>query len=445
MTPLRSLQEHLAAVSAPLRGLLLSDALTILSLMVGHIALPWWIAQEGGAADLAAYGVAMALLSLVAMPLLSPLGDRYPKRSVIAAALAAFTLEAIVLAALASAGIYHIGLLIALESVPIIALAALMPALSSIAAELVPAARLSEALSLQKSAQSAGRLLGPALGGLALALGSIAAALWLHALLLAGAVWLATRIPAAGQPRAVKRRASWWADLRAGLKASWAIPLERGWILVNFTAWIFLLPALTMLMPLKLQSLGLSGAWLGACQAALSFGMLAGALGGSNWLVARCGRYATRVGAAAVEGLALAVAGYAESPLLLVLAFGCAGFANSAMVLVGMTHRTLARPPEFRARMAAGAMATSQIAASIGPAVVGLALIEWPVQWVYVGCGALAAIASLGLMAVPGFRAFMALGHDEVEGWYGRRFPQAFASDQASGDAAPAETRRPAP
>lgn len=439
------LRRRLAAIGVPFRRLLLSDALTILSLMVGHIALPWWIAQEGGAADLAAYGVAMAFLSLVAMPLLSPLGDRYPKRSVIAAALVAFTLEAMVLAALAGAGTYHIGLLIALESVPIIALAALVPALGSIAAELVPAAGLSEALGLQKGAQSIGRLLGPALGGLVLALGSVAAALWLHALLLAVAVWFAMRVPATGQPRAANRRASWWADLKAGLKASWAIPLERGWILVNFAAWIFLLPALTMLMPLKLQSLGLSGAWLGACQAALSVGMLAGALGGSGWLAARCGRFATRVGAAAAEGLSLAVAGFAESPLLLVFAFGCAGFANSAMVLVGMTHRTLARPPEFRARMAAGAMATSQIAASIGPALVALALLEWPVKWVYVGCGVLAAIASLGLIAVPGFRAFMALGHGEVEGWYRRRYPQAFASDAAEDAVPQVEAGRPAP
>ena len=34
--------------------LLWSDALTLLSMMVGQVALPWWIAQSGGAHDLSA-------------------------------------------------------------------------------------------------------------------------------------------------------------------------------------------------------------------------------------------------------------------------------------------------------------------------------------------------------------------------------------------------------
>lgn len=96
---------------------------------------------------------------------------------------------ALALAALVQAGVYHIGMVLALELIGVVATAALMPAIFSIVAELLPAEQLNEGLALQKSAQALGRLLGPAIG---------------------------------------------------------------------------------MLVPLKVQALGLSGAWLGACEAGLS-------------------------------------------------------------------------------------------------------------------------------------------------------------------------------
>ena len=62
------------------RALLASDGLMLLSLMLGQVALPWWIGQQGGATDLAAYGMVVAVTLLAGMPLLGPLGDRRPKR-----------------------------------------------------------------------------------------------------------------------------------------------------------------------------------------------------------------------------------------------------------------------------------------------------------------------------------------------------------------------------
>lgn len=37
------------------RRVLASDLLTMLSVMVGQVTLPWWIAREGGARDLVLY------------------------------------------------------------------------------------------------------------------------------------------------------------------------------------------------------------------------------------------------------------------------------------------------------------------------------------------------------------------------------------------------------
>jgi len=364
------------------------------------------------------------------MPCMSPLGDRVAKRRLIQGALVAFALASAGVAALASAGRYDLRALTLLGLVPVLAMAALIPSTSSFVTELVAPAGLARATSLQQSAQASGRMIGPAIGGVVLGAAGTAAALWLNAALLVCAGWAARQLPA-GVP-APRGRGAWSKELAAGMKANWRIPLERGWIAVNFASWIFLFPAFTMLVPLKVQSLGLSGTWLGLCEAGLSLGMLLGSLGGSAWLIARLGRYRTRVGAAGLQGAALACAGATHNGPWLVACFALAGFLNAAMVLVGLTHRMLARPQAFRARMVAGTVTTTYIASAIGPTLAGLALLHASVGAVFVAFGLLGALAALGLAAVPGFRAFMALDHESVADFYARNFPAAFADVEAN-------------
>lgn len=407
--------------------LLLSDAQTLLALMVGQVATPWWIAGAGGAHDLAVYGVFNAALSIAAMPLMAPLGDRVPKRRLIRAALLAFAAAAAAVALMASVGAYDLRLVLALGVVPVLAGAALLPAMSSLVVEVVPAAGLSPAMGLQQGAQAAGRLVGPALGGAVVATAGTAAALWLNCALLVGASFSARGLP--GGVVAARARRGWRAELVAGMRANWRIPIERGWILANFLSWIFLGPTMTMLVPLKVQALGLSGLWLGLCEAGLSLGLLVGSLGGSQWLVDRFGRFATRVGSAALQGLALALAGATGHPALLVACFAVAGVLSAVMMLVGKTHRMLARPLAYRARMIAGAVTTVHVAGMIGPALAGFALLHAGVVPVFVAFGVLGGLFALTLAFVPGLRAFMALGHEEVDHYYERAYPRAFAGD----------------
>lgn len=401
-----------------------SDALTLLALMVGNVALPWWIATAGGAHDLSVYSVSVAAFGIVAMPLLSPLGDRVPKRRLAFFSLCGFVVGAVGVATLSTLGWYHLPWLVALGALPVLAMAALVPVLTSFSTELVPPGDLGRAMGLQQSAQATGRMVGPAIGGTVLGAAGIAPALWLNAALLAAAAVASRRLPEGVRPPGARR--SWLGDLQAGLRANFAIPLERGWILVNFLSWIFMFPAFTMLVPLKVKSLGLSGAWLGFAEAGLSLGMLAGSLGGSAWMVSRFGRFRTRVGGAGVQGLALAVAGATTSGPWLVAAFTVAGLMNAAMILVGMGHRMLARPQAFRARMVAGVVSITNVAQMIGPALAGVALLHAHVATVFVAFGVVGAVFALGLGLVPGYRAFMALDHEEVAGYYERHWPEAF-------------------
>jgi MFS family permease len=422
-----ALLRRLRAQSRALHSLLASDALNMLALMVGAVATPWWIASHGGARDLAIYGFAASALAFVVMPVLAPLGDRSPKRRLIMLGLGLYALVAGLLASLVSLDHYHLRWVLLAALLSALAGGCLMPAILNAAAELVPADQLPEALSLQRSAQSVGRVLGPALGGAALAW-STGAALWLQAGLLLSAVLLATRLPALRPPtRGGSGFAAWKADLGEGLRACWLMPLERGWTLVNFVGVLFMFPAFTMLVPLKIKALGLSGAWLGAAEAGLSLGMLAGALGGSAWVAARIGRYGTRIGATAAQGLGLAWAGWTGEGAVLVLALFLVGLANSCGVLVGQTHRMLAIPAHFRARLSAVGMMTLNISAAAGPALAGVALLSWPVDQVYIAFGLLSALSALGFFLVPDFKTLLSLDHEQVKDWYVRQHPELFA------------------
>lgn len=409
------------------RWLLCSDALTVLSMMVGQVALPWWIAQSGGAHDLAVYGVVFSAMSIVTLPLLSPWVDRHDKRALLAIGLLVFGLSASAMAAFATLSHYRLAVVVAIEAVTVLATALILPTISSIVTELVPAAGLSKALGLQQSAQASGRLVGPAIAGTVLAAVGTAPALWLHATLLFAAAALATRLPRAARARAgVAPVRKWSTEFRVGMRVNWAIPMERGWVICNFVGAVFMMPGVLMLVPLKVQSLGLSAAWLGWCEAALSLGMLTGSLGPAAWWARVQGRFATRVSGAALTGLALALAGWTSDRHVLVASFAVVGVCNAATTLVGKTHRMLARPLAFRARMSAAAIMTTQVSMTLGPGIAGMALVHWSVRTVYVVFGLLSAASALGFFLVPGFRAFMALEHDEVDNWYGKTYPKVF-------------------
>ena len=409
------------------RWLLWSDALTLLSMMVGQVALPWWIAKSGGAHDLAVYGVVVAAMSFVALPLLSPFADRHSKRSLMVVGLLGFGVAASAMATFAALSHYRLDVVIAIETVTVLASALIMPASNSIVTELVPPAGLSQALGLQQTAQASGRLIGPAIAGALLAVVDTAPTLALGACLLFAAASLATRLPRPdGAPATAKPRGRWVDEVRVGLRVNWSIPIERGWVICNFIGALFMVPCVAMLAPLKVQSLGLSAAWLGWVEAGASLGMLVGSLGPAAWWARAHGRFGARVGGSAVMGLALALAGLTGDRHVLVACFAVVGVCAATTTLVGKTHRMLARPLAYRARMSAAAIMTVQVSQTLGPAIAGVALTHWSVRAVYVMFGLLSAVSALGFFLIPGFRAFMALEHDEVDDWYGRTYPATF-------------------
>ncbi|MCV2352030.1 MFS transporter [Paucibacter sp. Y2R2-4] len=419
---------RIQACTPSLRFLLLSELLGLLAAAAAQTSVLWWISKSGGAVDLTLYGSAIALGSLVAMPLMSPLGDRWPKRGLIRLGKTCLLLEALVLCLLSLSGVYHLALICACSLLSVLANAIVLPAQASILPELVETESLPEAIRLRRGAQALGGLLGPGLGGAALALGGVTWALALVTLLFGIAVLAAFRLD---QPRfqvTARTGSSWCQDIMAGLRAKWGVPLDRWWTLTGALMMVFYLPATGMLLPLRLQSLQLSALWFGACSAALSLGLLLGVAGLADRLIHRLDRVRAIFGAIAVCGLALAAIGLCDWAPGLVLLFALMGLCISVTQLVGQTHRILAMPENFRSRMSAVHLAVAHIAGALAPTLAGVLMQYGAVASVYLLMAAGFLTSGLLLLAVPELRPFLRLEYEQVKNWYGRHYPQAFAA-----------------
>ena len=418
----------------PLRRLLISETFSLLAASTAQLSLAWWVGRSGGAGDLSRYAMLLALGSLLALPLLSPLGDRCAKRPLVRLATLGMLAETAALCLLALSGHYRLDWLIALGLLGTTASAVLLPVLSSMLAELVPPAQLPEALRLRRGAQALGSLLGPGLAGGALALGDVGLALSLCLLLAglsAGAAW---RLGSAFQATASARPATgWWQDLRAGLRAKWGVPLDRWWTLSGALMMVFLLPAIGMLLPLRLQALGLSAAWFGACSAALSLGLLAGVMGLAQRLISGLNRVRAIALALPVCGLGMALLGACPWPPGMAMACLLIGLCMSVTQMVGQSHRLLAIPENFRARMSAAQLCVAQLAGLAAPAVAGLLLQHLSVAQAYGGLSLAFLASSLLLLRVPSLGDFLRLDHESVRGWYGRQHPEAFGLSREPG------------
>jgi len=231
------------------------------------------------AAILGLVNLATGLPGVVLSPIAGVLADRYPKRTLILIVQMVLCLTAVAMGVLASLGIIQWWHLMIAAFVQGTCFAVNMPARQSWVPSLVPEEELANAIALNNAGLNAARIIGPALGGVLIAVpffgvngifySSIPAVLWVYYTLF--------QIPILGVPNGQKR-ASFWAEFNSGLHSI---------VSSEVLAPLFLLALVTLLLGLSYQmllpafalgvfnsgseGLGLMGAMVGA-------GALAGSL-----------------------------------------------------------------------------------------------------------------------------------------------------------------------
>lgn len=409
-------------------ALVFCDGAALAASMLGRLTLPWWIVDSGGAADLGVFLAALAVGSIVALLLLSPVGDLLRRDRAVHAGLALAIFAPSALWFLASVGYYDLRLLIAFESVGIVAFALALPALSALPGDMLTPEVLPRGLAMQKTAQTVGRLTGPLLAGVLLSSGGVAWALACQTALLLVAASVSLAIPKQRRP-GCNAAATWMQQLRAGVVVKWRIPIERRWTLSSLMMMTLLNPAIGVLVVLKIKSLSLSAGWFGALEASLSLGMLAGAMRVCAELTRRIGRYATNAVALLLMGPTVLLIAIVDQPGVLLVLMALLGCAIATIQLVGQTHRTLAAPVSFRGRFAAVNLMTLHLAGIVGPLIAVNAVDATGIVRTHVMFGLGVLCVAFSYLLIPGLKQFLDMSHVEVVDWYRRSQPQAFPLD----------------
>jgi MFS family permease len=326
------------------------------------------------------------------------LADAHDRRTVMRLASAGQVLAAAGLAAQALAGNQSVWALLGLVSLGAACNALGSPARKAVPARLLPADQVAAGLALQNLAFQVAMLVGPALAGLVLAYGDLAAAYGLQVaaatLALLGLVRLPPLPPLSpvpGRGPVARRRAA-----AGGWSIVWRRPTLRGSFATDVAATVLAMPI--SLFPLVNEiRFGGDPRTLGLFLSAVAAGGIgAGLLSGAVTRARRAG--ALQLAAAATWGVALAGFGLA-GPLWLALAcLAVAGAADTVSVVTRGALVQLETPDEFRGRVSS----VEHVVGVAGPEVgnfrggVLAALTSAPVALV---AGGLAASAVVGLVA----------------------------------------------
>lgn len=406
---------------------LVGELLTLLCIGIWHVTLSWWIATQGGAQDLALYGVALSASSIVFTFVLSPLGDRYNKRNVILYARAALLVSGLALASMCSEGHYQIWHIVGAVIAGSAAMAVVLPACAAVPADVVPVECLPQALSIQKSVQAIGRTIGPAIAGFILATTDVAIGLWSMTVLgiLSAISTIAVSRNAIADPTNLSS-GSWASELSVGIKAKWTIPIERYWSLLSLIFFATFLPATGMLLPLLVQHRGMTGGWYGLIDMAYASGMVFGFIWLTGTLNFRWGKALASTIGMCSTGIALMMTGIAENAEAYIFCFLVVGAGFAVHNLNGQTHRTMAIPRSYRTRLLAINVMLYQVSSGLGAAITGWLLARYSLSYLYVGYGAVIMLVGLSFLHIPGYRQFMAMHHEDIEGYYGETYPEIF-------------------
>jgi len=404
--------------------------LSIFAGLFGWSALAWHIVSTYGAAGTAKFMTVQAVAYLFAHVLLSPIGDRYDKLKVMKWFSWLVAVRASLLVYAVSTADVSLNYFIALQVVNSIAMSAIIPSRASLLVDLVPPDQVAGSYGVQRSIESSARILGPMAGGLALMQFSIATCLIVHAVLMvvtcALNYGLADRVEKTRPTNNKPRMKSWLRDIADIWTARLAIPMERALGIMGLLVTCAYLPAMTMLIPIRVHQENWSTLYFGASEGMLAVGTLMAGFGLGSRMIKHAGRHRVLVYAGFVQGAALIGAGLAPIPALFALCYFLVGLCGTTAGMAIASHRMLATPPNFRARLSAASMSVTMLAGSIGSYVSGMALQSFSVQGVQAFLGGVVLLGAMGNLLIPRLKEFLGLTPQEADSWYEKEYPDAF-------------------
>ncbi|MEY2443000.1 MAG: hypothetical protein QOJ46_2426, partial [bacterium] len=331
--------------------------------------------------------------------------DRWPKKSVL---IGSDLLRAAIVACLVVAP--NLAVLLLLVALKTTVATFFGPAEQATIRRLVPDSQLHSANALSQLVAQSTKVIGPALGGLIVAVASPRVAFGVDAATFLVSAAILSRMRPIDDPRAARgasdddeEETGYWEELREGLAY---IVGRRALVLciAGFGATIFLLFCFDTLSPLAFQQLGVSKALFGLAVAGIGAGGVLGTIA--------VGRYGGEVnpfallgGGTAIVGCMVALVGLALvtdlglppwlwTPVLMVV-----GIASAGILVASPTIIQKETPPELMGRVSTSASSIPTGLQMFAP-IAGAALAEWQsVGFVFTAAGVALAVLGTGVLA----------------------------------------------
>jgi len=361
------------------------------------VALSYYVADTTGKASWAAVvGAAGFLPSAVLGPIGSAMSDRLHRGRVLVMTNALSAIIAAVLAVIVGSGRATPGIIALLSLVTGSVGAFGFPAFQNALPRLVPREHLVAAVGLSNAQWNLGRIIGPSLAGVAIALGGIGAALWCNAisfLAVIGCV-LAVRLGASTGTR----RPVWGAlgdgfrFARTNIEMRRMVPLMIVTMLIGapFVAFVSQMATVVFQGDERSTSLLVAAQGIGAVIGAFTLG----------WLTHRFGLWMVMAGS--IAALAAALVLYGSAPTLWVAAIavaGCGfGYGVSFTTFAGLSQQ--AASDDMRGRALAVNTFILGALYPLGALVQGWLADRLGLKWVTVGSGVALAICLAWRLAV---------------------------------------------
>jgi MFS family permease len=375
-----------------------------------QVSLPWLVLALGGSPI--ELGIASAL-EFVPSTILTPFGgvfaDRIDKRRAMMVTQSAAMLQVCALFALTVTGVITIPMIFALALVVGTINAVDSPLRQSLAAELVPPSTLTNAIALNSMAFNSARVVGPAVAGVTIALGTalfgsttsgVAFNFALNAVSYVAVIVNVWRMDPAKirRPIVPERQPRVLKSLQEGIRYAWRTPLVL-WALVLLLISSTFAINFPILLPLFAKGvLGLDASGYGALYATMGIGSLAGAL----TLAFMHERRAVMLmigGGLLFSCMELGLA-FVRTPLMAVPLIVGVGFFS--MLMINTINATVQAnvPDALRGRVMALYVTVFQGSTPIGAMFAGFLAEHWGVPTAF----AVGALLSLGAVALAGWR-----------------------------------------
>lgn len=395
------------------------------------VSVPLHLLRVSATADLAIYSACLGLCAVLGIPLLSPVVDRLPRRTVLLLATVALIGGACARWGASLAGMLTLPVLVAIDGPTALAFGILQPALQAVLSSLCEAREAGALMARQRLAEGLARMVAPAAGGALFASfgGPTAFLAVTMAFTLAAASFSLIRTTEAAPPVA-RTLPSWWADIVAGLRVKVRIPAEMSQTVASLFVGAATAPLMGVALPALLQGQHAPDA-LGYAQASFGLGGVAG-----FWLLrpALARRLNDRQLVVATLLTCAASCGVMRANLPLVLGLCAAiGCAMATMLVAMQTNRMLATPTWYRGRLAALNVVLAQLGSVLGAGLAGAAQGSFgPRAPFLVSAGLLAATAVWVLLDHAHF-GVLAAEPQAAEGLYERSHPALFQQSATSG------------